>query len=384
MTNPNVELRKKGQSLWYDNLHRDLIVSGDLKQMIDEDGVLGVVLNPAIFARAISVQDSYRHGLRVLAQNGKTAGEIFETLMVEDVSAACELFFPIYDRSNFVDGLITVPISPHLAHDTDATVAEARRLFAEVGWPNLMIEVPATTEGIPAIQQLITDGINVNATWLFWAEDYRKVAEAYIAGLNNRLKVGQFVDDVSSVASFPVNRVDAKVNPHLNYLIERCESPEDKELVAKLLGKAGVANCRMSHAVFQEVFDGDEFRRVADKGARVQRLLWCETQNDNPRHRETHYVQALIGGDTVASVSSDTLQAFKKDGIVVRTLDAFPGAGAIIATELSHLEIKMYELAPELLEEAISDQVESFDRLIEDMTERIEVFQGSSSNTSPD
>ena len=175
MTNPNVELRKKGQSLWYDNLHRDLIVSGDLKQMIDEDGVLGVVLNPAIFARAISVQDSYRHVLRGLAQNGKTAGEIFETLMVEDVSAACELFFPIYDRSNFVDGLVTVPISPHLAHDTGATVAEARRMFAEVGWPNLMIEVPATTEGIPAIEQLISDGINVNATWLFWA---RKLTSA--------------------------------------------------------------------------------------------------------------------------------------------------------------------------------------------------------------
>ncbi len=374
MSNPNVELRTKGQSLWYDSLYRDLIVSGELKRMIDEDGVLGIALNPAILARAISVQDSYRHGLRRLAQSGKTAGEVLDSLMVEDVSAACELFFPVYDRSNFVDGMVSVPISPRLAYDTDATVAEARRLSAEVGSSNLMIEVPATAEGMPAIEQLISEGINVNATWLFWAEEYRKVAEAYIRGLQARLKGGLFVDDVSSVASFPVRRVDARIDPHLGDLIVRFESEEDKALVAKLVGKAGVANCRMAYAVFQEIFDDDEFKRLASKGARVQRMRWSETANDNPRFRDTHYVQALIGADTVVSVSSDTLQAFKKAGIVVRTLDAFPGAGAIIATELSNLEIKLYDLAPELMEEALSDQIESFDQLIEWASEQIEAF----------
>ena len=384
MSNPNVELRTKGQSLWYDSVYRDLIVSGELKRMIDEDGVLGIALDPAIFARAISVQDSYRPGVRDLAHSGKTAGQIIETLMVEDVSAACELFFPVYDRTNFVDGMVSMPISPHLAHETDAIVAEARRLFGEVGWPNLMIEVPATTEGIPAIEQLISDGINVNATCLFWAEDYRKVAEAYIRGLRNRLEAGQFVDDVSSVASFPVSRVDGKTDPQLCDLMERCESQEDKELVAKLLGKAGVANCRMAYAVFQEVFDGDEFKPLASKGARVQRMRWCETRNENARHRDTHYVQALIGADTVVSVSADTLQAFKRDGIVVRTLDAFPGAGAIIATELSNLEIYLYDLAPELLKAALSDQIESIDQSIERMAEQIEVFRELSSDSSSD
>ena len=384
MTNPNVELRKKGQSLWYDSVYRDLIVSGELKRMIDEDGVLGIALDPVIFARAISVQDSYRHGLRELAQSGKTASEVLESLMAEDVSAACELFFPVYDRTNFVDGMVSLPLSPHLAHDTDAIVAEARRLVAEVGWPNLMIEVPATTEGIPAIEQLIVDGINVNATWLFWAEDYRKVAEAYIRGLQNRLAAGQFVDDVSSVASFPVSRVDAKIDPHLCDLIDRCESQEDKDLVAKLVGKAAVANCRMAYAVFQEIFESDDFKRLASKGARTQRMLWSETRNDNPRFRDTHYVQALIGKDTVVSVSSDTLQAFKKGGIVVRTLDAFPGAGGIIATELSNLEINLYDLAPELLEEALSGQVQSFDRLNEWTNEQIEAVREQSSNVSSD
>ena len=375
MSNPNVDLRTKGQSLWYDSLYRDLIVSGELKRMIDEDGVLGIALDPVIFARAISVQDSYRHGLPELAHGGKSAEGIVETLMVEDVSAACELFFPVYDRTNFVDGLVSMPISPHLAHDTDAIVKEAGRLFAGVGWQNLMIEVPATNAGIGAIEHLISEGINVNATWLFWAEDCRKVAHAYIRGLKSRLDAGQFVDDVSSVASFPVSRVDAKIDPELRDLIKRCESQEDKDLVAKLIGKAGVANCRMAHAVVQEVFDDDEFKRLASKGARVQRLLWCETGNDNPQFRDTHYVQALIGADTVVSVSADTLQAFRKDGIVVRTLDAFPGAGAIIATELSNLEINLYDLAPELLEKALSDQIESFDQVIERMAERIDALQ---------
>ena len=302
------ELFQLGQAVWYDNISRALLDSGELQALID-DGVVGVTSNPSIFEKAIAKSEDYDAAIRELAQAGKSTNEIYEALALEDIGETADLLKPVYDKTGGTDGYISLEVSPTLAHDTAGTIAEARRLFSALSRPNIMIKVPATPEGIPAIETLTADGININVTLIFSLSSYEDVMNAYITGLEKRLAAGQPIDHISSVASFFVSRVDTAVDNAL-----------DAKGNKVLQGKIAIANAKIAYARFQQVFSGNRWQALAGNGARVQRPLWASTSTKNPDYPDTLYVDTLIGPDTVNTMPPATVDAFKDHGIVAVTL----------------------------------------------------------------
>ena len=357
------ELASLGQSIWYDNIRRALLDSGELQALI-EAGVTGITSNPSIFEKAIVGSADYDEALGDLVTEGKSAQEIYEALAVEDIQRAADLLHPVYDRTSGEDGYVSLEVSPNLAHDTEGTIAEARRLHSLLDRPNVMIKVPATAAGIPAIEALIGLAININVTLIFSRDHYDAVARAYIAGLEHLAASGGDLSKVASVASFFISRVDAAVDQSL----EELRSPVSN--VQSLTGKIAIANAKVAYARFREVFSGERWVHLASRGARVQRPLWASTSAKNPLYPDTLYVDALIGTDTVNTVPPATLTAFMDHGSVALTLESDLEEARDHLAELAGLGISLEAVTQRLQDDGVAAFAQSFASLLSSVEDK--------------
>ncbi|HLU10384.1 MAG TPA: bifunctional transaldolase/phosoglucose isomerase, partial [Oceanobacillus sp.] len=363
--NPPVDVQQYGQSIWYDNIRRSLITSGELQRMIDEDGVLGVTSNPTIFQKAIGDSADYDDGIEHLLKEEPYV--IFENLAIEDIQNALDIFRPVYDRTNGRDGYVSLEVSPFIANDTQSTVEEAKRLFKAVNRPNAMIKIPATDAGIPAIEEAIAAGVNVNVTLIFSLSNYAQVAEAYIRGLERRHAAGEDVSHIASVASFFLSRIDTMVDRMLDNNI-RAAQGRDVSRVAlnnKLKGKAAIANAKLAYKHFKEVFYGSRFAELREAGATVQRVLWASTGTKNPAYPDTMYIDQLIGPDTVNTVPPETLKAFKDHGTAAPTLDEGFDEAEQVMDMLAEVGVDMDQITRQLQVDGVEAFSESFRNLLD-------------------
>jgi transaldolase/glucose-6-phosphate isomerase len=352
------ELNKLGQAIWYDNIRRSLLDSGELQALIDE-GVTGVTSNPTIFEKAIAGSEDYDEDLQRFSGEGKAPEDIFWTFAADDMRRTADLLRPVYDRTKGADGYACLEVSPKLAHQTDETISEARHLFALLDRPNVMIKVPATPAGIPAIEKLISEGINVNVTLMFSLEQYEAVANAYIAGLEKLAASGKDPSLVASVASFFVSRVDTAIDKML-----------EEVGATDLQGKAAIANARMAYARFKELFGGPRWKALAANGARVQRPLWASTGTKNPLYPDTLYVDSLIGRDTVNTLPPATLQSLLEHGAVAPTIEADVDMARELLEQLAKAGVDLDAVTKRLLDEGVASFAHSFDLLIDSITEK--------------
>lgn len=351
-----------GQSIWLDFIERGMIESGELRQLV-QDGVAGVTSNPTIFQQAITKSPAYQADMARLATVESDPKTLFETLAIADIQAATAVLRPVYDAAGGHDGFVSLEVAPDLAHDTAATIAEARRLHAAVNRPNLMVKVPATLAGVPAVRQLIADGININVTLIFSLERYAAVKEAYIQGLEDRLACGQPVDHVASVASFFVSRVDTNIDPRLEKLAE--QHPDQAEALLALRGRAAVANSKLAYRQFEEAFSGSRWARLAAAGARVQRPLWASTSTKNPAYYDLMYVDPLIGPHTVNTMPPQTLKGVMHHGTPARTVDQGVDAARTMLAELAAAGISLDKVTDELEVDGVKKFAESFVQLLD-------------------
>jgi transaldolase len=361
--NPLKQLGTLGQSLWLDYIRRDLIVSGELRRLIEEDGLRGMTSNPSIFEKAIVESHDYDEDIRAMVLEGKSVKAIYEALSQRDVQSAADEFRPVYDLTDGRDGYVSLEVNPHLAHDTKGTLEEARRLWAALNRPNVFIKVPATADGLPAIRQLISEGINVNVTLLFGLPRYQQVAEAYIAGIEARAAQGKAVKHVASVASFFVSRIDTLVDPLLDKLI--AQGGEQAEIAKKVHGQVAVASAKAAYQIYKEVFGSDRFKKLADRGARVQRLLWASTSTKNPDYSDVKYVESLIGPDTVDTAPIETLDAYRDHGDPKARLEQDVEEAGWVLERLPELGISIGKVTQQLEDEGVEKFDEPFDQLME-------------------
>ena len=365
MMNPLRTLQDYGQSVWLDYISRHLLVSGELQRLIEEDGLRGVTSNPAIFEKAITGGTDYRDALTALAGQSLKATALYERLAIQDIQAAADILRPVYDHTDGADGFVSLEVSPHLAYDTPGTVAEAKRLWSIVERPNLMIKVPATPEGLPAIEQLISEGINVNVTLLFARDVYERVTQAYLAGIERRLAQGGDVRRVASVASFFVSRIDTAVDAILAGRLKTAQDAQERALLGSLAGKVAIANAKLAYQRYKEIFRGARWESLARQGARRQRLLWGSTSTKNPQYRDVLYVEELIGADTVNTMPPATLEAFRDHGRPRASLEEdIVGAYATLEA-LERVGISLQEVTDTLLAEGVRLFAEPFDKMLD-------------------
>jgi transaldolase/glucose-6-phosphate isomerase len=364
MSNPLVEVMKTGQSIWYDNIRRAMLVSGDLQKKIDEDDLRGVTSNPTIFEKAITGSTDYDEQMRSLITAGKSVKEIYEALVIDDIGKAADILKPVYEKTDGVDGYISLEVNPRLAYDTAGTIEEADRLFKTLGRKNVMIKIPAAQEGLPAIEEAIYRGINVNVTMIFSIENYDQVAEAFIKGLERRDAEGKPVDHIASVASFFVSRVDSSIDTDLDFRA-RHSTGEEKAALESLLGKAALANAKLAYARFKEIFYGDRFAALKAKGAQVQRQLWASTGTKNAQYSDVLYLDNMIGPDTVNTVPPATYTAFRDHGKVALTLEQGLPECRDVISRLAAIGIDLKEVTAKLQSDGLSSFVGSFDTLVE-------------------
>jgi len=362
--NPLLELQKFGQSVWLDYIRRDLITSGELKRLIDNDGLRGMTSNPSIFEKAIAGSNDYAGFLDQLIAQGLSAGDIFERIAVRDIQDAADILRPVYDATNKRDGYVSLEVSPTLARDTQGTIEEARRLWKEVARPNIMIKVPGTPEGVAPVRQLTSEGLNINITLLFSQEAYIKVAEAYIDGLEAAQKAGKDISGIASVASFFVSRIDTLADSMIDTELKNPGSPEREQLLHSLHGKVAIANAKQAYRFYQNLIASPRWKALAARGAQTQRLLWASTSTKNPKYRDVLYIEELIGPDTVNTIPPATMDAFRDHGVVRRTLDADLGAADATMTNLEKARISMRKVTDQLLDEAIKLFADAFAKLI--------------------
>lgn len=338
-TNPLLELKQAGQSVWLDYMRRSLMTSGDLKKLVDQDGLAGMTSNPAIFEKAISGSDDYAQALKEMKLNkSMKAKDVYETLAIGDIQMAATILLPVYQQTKAKDGYISMEVSPELAHDTKGTIDEARRLWKSIGKPNVMIKVPATPEGLPAVEQLISEGINVNITLIFARDVYEKVAKAYIAGLQKYAAKKGDLSKVASVASFFVSRIDSAV---------------DAVAPANLAGKVAIANAKLAYMIYEKLFSSNEWQALAKQGAQVQRLLWASTGTKNSKYSDVIYVEELIGRDTVNTMPPATFDAFKDHGKVRQSLTENAADAAKTMEALEKAGVSFQSITDKLLVEAV-------------------------------
>jgi transaldolase/glucose-6-phosphate isomerase len=351
------KLTTLGQSLWYDNIQRKILENGEFKAMIERGDIRGVTSNPTIFNNAIAKTNDYDSALTPLAWAGWDAEKIFWQLAIEDIRAACDAFHPLYEESNGGDGYVSLEVSPNIAHDTEATAAQAQQLWARVARPNLMVKIPATKEGVPAIHRAIAAGVNINVTLIFSLKRYAEVMDAYLTGLEDRAALGHAIDHIASVASFFVSRVDTKIDPRL---------PDGSELK----GKAAIANAKLAYEQYHQTFAGMRWERLKYKGARVQRPLWASTSTKNPAYRDTIYVDNLIGPETVNTVPPATLDAFKDHGVATMTLVRGLDEAQNDINKLEAAGISMDVVTQELEDEGVKAFADAFEQLLGTIDER--------------
>ncbi len=361
--NPLVRLAEFRQSPWFDFISRDIIESGELARLLKDDGLKGVTSNPAIFEKAISSGTAYDAFIRENAASSKDAVDLYEKLAVRDVQDAADILREVYNATEGGDGFVSLEVSPHLAFDTEKTIAEARRLWQMVDRPNLMVKVPATPEGIPAIEQLIADGININVTLLFSQAAYRDVAHAYVAGLKRRSDAGEDVSRVASVASFFVSRIDSLIDKQIEEKLASAEG-DKKERLESLRGNVAIANAKLAYQAYLEIFSGEEWEALAAKGARPQRVLWASTGTKNKDYSDVLYIDELIGPDTVNTIPPATWDAFRDHGTVAQTLTEDVDEARQTLADLASAGISLDAATDQLLAEAVKLFVDPFDKMI--------------------
>ncbi|MGA2680140.1 MAG: transaldolase [Sedimentisphaerales bacterium] len=368
MVNPLKKLGTLGQSIWLDYIRRDLITGGELRRLIDQDGLRGMTSNPSIFEKAIAESHIYDEDIRDIALKKKDVKAIYEALSQRDVQSAADEFWSVYENTGGKDGYVSLEVNPHLAHDTKGTIEEARRLWVALDRPNVFIKVPATADGLPAIQQLISEGINVNVTLLFGLPRYRQVAEAYIAGIEARMAQGKPVEYVASVASFFVSRIDILVDSLLEKLIAQGNPKTD--IAKKVHGQVAVASAKMAYQIYKEILCNNRFKKLADKGARVQRLLWASTGTKNPDYSDVKYVESLIGPDTVNTVPLETIDAYRDHGDPKSRLEQDVEKANWIMARLPELGVSIDKVTQQLEDEGVRKFDEPFDKLMETLTKK--------------
>jgi transaldolase len=357
-------LRDAGTATWLDQLSRELIQDGRLAALLDRAALSGVTSNPSIFHSAMTTGRSYDAPIAALAARGLGAEEIYETLAVEDIRMACDVLRPVYDREHGGDGFVSLEVSPHLARDTDGTTAAARRLHGLVDRPNLMIKVPGTPEGVPAIETLLAEGIAINVTLLFSVEAYESVAHAYLRGLERRVAAGQ-APDSPSVASFFVSRIDSLVDSRLEKVAGETDGDAARAEINALRGRAAIANAKLAYRSFQRIFEGPAFAALKARGARVQRPLWASTSTKNPAYADIMYVEPLVGPDTVNTMPPETMDAFLDHGKVVPgTVREGVAEAEALFRRLDGLGIPMAAVTQQLLDEGIAKFVQPYDKLL--------------------
>jgi transaldolase len=336
--------------------------------MIKEDGIRGVTSNPAIFQKAIGDSDVYDEHIRKLALEGKGTDEIYRTLVVEDIQRAADLFRPLYDKSDCQHGFVSLEVNPHLAHETEESIREAREYWSLLDRPNVFIKIPATVEGLPAIKRLISDGINVNVTLLFGLPRYREVAEAYISGLEEREARGEPVEHVASVASFFLSRIDVLVDPLLEE--KKNGGNRERELAQSIRGQVAIASARKAYQIYLEIFKDERFKRLAGMGASTQRVLWASTSTKNPDYSDIKYVEPLIGPETINTLPEETLSGYRDHGKPAARLEEDKVWSAKVLTTLADLGIDIDEVTQQLEDEGVEKFNKPFDRLMESIEQR--------------
>ena len=362
--NPLKDLNEFGQSVWLDFIQRKLLTGGELKRLVEEDGLKGVTSNPAIFEKAIADSDDYDDVIARMGGDGPAAPkDVYEAIATRDIQDAADVLRPVYDETGRRDGYVSLEVSPYLAHDTEGTVAEARRLWSRVSRDNLLIKVPGTPEGVPAIEQLIGEGISVNVTLLFAREAYEQVAQAYIRGLAKAAADGLDVGRIASVASFFISRIDSLVDGTLEKRLETADEAQ-KERLRALLGKVAIANAKLTYKRYKEIMQGEGWQALAGKGARPQRLLWASTSTKNPDYPDVLYVDELIGEDTVNTIPPATLDAFRDHGKIRKSLEEDVEDAAATMAGLERAGVSMTEITDKLLEDGVRLFSEAFDKLL--------------------
>jgi transaldolase len=377
--NPLRKLQSLGQSIWLDYIRRDLIVSGELRRLIEADGLRGITSNPSIFEQAIAGSHDYDEDIRSMALQGQGTMKIYEALVLRDVQNAADEFRLIYNNTDGKDGYVSLEVNPHLAHDTAGTIQEARRLWGALNRPNVFIKVPATTEGLPAIQQLISEGINVNVTLLFGLPRYRQVAEAYVAGIEARVAQGKPVQHVASVASFFVSRIDGLVDTLVEkFIAQHSQEPDSRktELAQQARGQVAIASAKMAYRIYQQIFGSNRFKKLADRGARVQRLLWASTGRKNPDYNDVKYVEALIGANTVNTIPVETLAAYRDHGNPKARIEEDVEQAERLLTRLPELGISLDAVTQQLEDEGVEKFSKPFDKLMEMLLKRVYANEG--------
>jgi transaldolase / glucose-6-phosphate isomerase len=363
-TNPLTELNKLGQSVWHDYIRRGEIVSGGLKRLIVEDGLTGVTSNPSIFEKAIAGSSDYDEAIQKYAQMGLSAPQIYERLAVEDIQYATDLFRPVYDSTHGRDGFVSIEVSPLLAHDTKATIEEARRLHKSVNRPNVLIKIPGTKEGLPAIEQALAEGININITLLFAVERYVEVAKIYVSALATRLKQAEPIDRIASVASFFVSRIDTLIDQQLEARLKTAEGDAERRNIENLLGKTAIANAKIAYQEFKNIFSEPKFKRLAEKGAKVQRVLWASTSTKNPKYSDVLYVDDLIGPDTVNTMPTATMTAFRDHGDPRVTIGEGLEEARLTFKQLGELGINLATATAKLEEDGCEAFARDYNKLV--------------------
>jgi len=363
--NPLKGLLAYGQSPWLDFIRRNILLNGDLKKMIDNDGLRGMTSNPAIFEKAITAGDDYNDIIHAPDAKSSTAMALYEKIAIRDVQGATDIFKTVYTESKGRDGYVSLEVSPYLAFDTQGTINEARRLWKAVDRPNVMIKIPATPEGLPAIRQALAEGININITLLFAQSAYEQVAEAYIAALEARAAKGQDVSHIASVASFFVSRIDSLVDSKID-ATEKSEADSGKKaLLESLRGKVAIANARRTYAKYQELVGDPRWKALAAKGAQTQRLLWASTSTKNPKYRDVLYVEELIGADTVDTIPPATFDAFRDHGKLRNSLTENVAGAHKTMSDLEAAGISMKEVTDKLIADAVKLFQDPFKQLLD-------------------
>jgi transaldolase len=368
-SNPLRRLEKLGQSIWLDYIRRDLIAGGGLRRLIEEDGLRGMTSNPSIFEKAIAESNIYDADIQAMVREGKGAKEIYEALSQRDVQSAADEFRPLYEKTGGKDGYVSLEVNPHLAHDTNGTLKEARRLWSALNRPNVFIKVPATAQGLPAIRQLIGEGINIHVTLLLGLPRYRQVAEAYIAGVEARAAQRAPMNHLASVASFFVSRIDALVDSLLESIIE--QGGKEANFAKKIRGQVAIASAKMAYQIYKEVFGSDRFVNLAAEGARVQRVLWASTGTKNPDYSDVKYIEALIGQDTVNTIPVETLNAYRDHGAPEASLEKDVAGAKRILAYLEELGIGIDAITRQLENEGVAKFNEPFDKLMETLAQKL-------------
>ena len=369
-----LKLREIGQSIWLDNIQRRELSDGTLQRMIKEDGICGITSNPTIFMNAVTKSRDYDEQILTCVKQGKTPEEIYHHIIIDDIRAAARLLMPVYEETSKQDGFVSIELNPQIAFDTDKSLSEAREFISEISLPNIMIKVPGTVQGFSVVKQLVAEGINVNITLLFSPDRYKQAANAYIEGLEERVALGKDIDDINSVASFFISRIDTSADRQIDEISRT--KPEHAKKISLLRGKTAVNTARLTYSVFRELFSSPRFKSLQEKGAQIQRPLWASTGTKDPSYSDVKYVEELIAPDTVNTLPPKTMAAFKDHGVVKKAIENTSGKAPMVIEQIGQCGIKLDSVYEQLQDEGVKAFEKSYLDLLKSIEEKGETLCG--------